>query len=134
MGAQGTAIVDFGAAPGKTDALVVITGQAGIVTGSLVEAWLFPKDTGTLGTDTYHSHDEHLVARFRVVAGSIVGGVGFTVYAISADDAVEPLEFFKGRTDTLAGGLSAPQGSQQPTRGGYGERFMGTFTVGWIWS
>jgi hypothetical protein len=134
MGAQGTAVIDFGSWPGKTDTSVVISGQAGIVSGSLIEAWLLPTDTGTLGTDTFHSHDEHLVARLKITAGSIVAGTGFTVYAFSIDNAVEPLVPTKGVTGTLAGGLSAPQLTQQPTAGGQGARFQGTFTIAWVWS
>ena len=36
--ASGTATLDFGAFPGKTDASVAVTGQAAIVAGSLVVA------------------------------------------------------------------------------------------------
>lgn len=130
MGAQGTTTVDFGAYPGKTDTSVVITGQTGILAGSLVEAWLFPANTGTPGTDTYHSHDEHLVERIKVVAGSIVVATGFTIYAFCIDDAVEPLIPFYGG----GGPTSVAQSTQQMTRGGAGRRLQGTYTVAWVWS
>lgn len=74
MGAQGTTALNFGATPGGTDASVTVTGQAGILAGSLVEAWILPIATGD------HSIDEHLVERIEVVAGSIVAGTGFTIY------------------------------------------------------
>ena len=79
MGAQGTATVDFGAFPGKTDATVVVTGQAAIVSGSLVEAWIRPVATAD------HSADEHTLDQIEVVAGNIVAATGFTTYAVTTD-------------------------------------------------
>lgn len=74
MGAQSTASLDFGAFPGASDASLVITGQAAILAGSLVEAWLFPAATAD------HSADEHRVEELRVSAGAVVAGTGFTIY------------------------------------------------------
>jgi hypothetical protein len=76
MGAQGTAIIDFGAFPGSSQASVAVTGQAGILTTSAVEAWIRPQDA----TAT-HSVDEHVVEQLKIVAGSIVAATGFTIYA-----------------------------------------------------
>lgn len=73
MGAQGTAVLDFGAFPGKSDASVDVTGQTEILAISLVEAWLRPVATGD------HSADEHRVETLAVLAGNIVAGVGFTI-------------------------------------------------------
>jgi hypothetical protein len=74
MGAQGTATLDFGAFPGSSDASVAVSGQTGILSGSLAEAWIVPAATAD------HSVDEHRVEELAVVAGSIVAGTGFTVY------------------------------------------------------
>ena len=57
-------------------ASVVITGQAGIVAGSKVEAWLDPTQAATAD----HSPDEHLKANIDVLCETIVGGTGFTIY------------------------------------------------------
>lgn len=76
MGAQGTAVLNFGAHPGSTHASVAVTGQAGIVAGSLVEAWVRPEATAD------HSADEHTVEQFRVVARDIVAGTGFTIHGV----------------------------------------------------
>jgi hypothetical protein len=73
--ATGTTTVDFGAFPGATDTSVAVTGQTGIVSGSLVEAWLRPVATAD------HSADEHWVEEIQVTAGNIVAGTGFTIYA-----------------------------------------------------
>lgn len=71
----GEAVVDFGAFPGKTDATVTVTGQAGILSTSTVQAWIVPKAT------TDHSADEHVIDAPEVLAGAISAGVGFTIYA-----------------------------------------------------
>jgi hypothetical protein len=76
MGAQGIATLDFGAFPGDTEATVVITGQAGILAGSLIEAWIRPETTAD------HSADEARVEDLDIVAGNIVAGTGFTIYGL----------------------------------------------------
>lgn len=74
MGAQGEAIVDFGAFPGKSDTTVAVTGQASIVADSLVEAWVRLEATAD------HSADEHFSEDLYVFAGLIVAATGFTIY------------------------------------------------------
>lgn len=69
----GRALVDFG--NGSSDARTVITGQAGITASSVVSASLLAEDTAT------HWADEHWAEELDVIAGSIVPGVGFTIYA-----------------------------------------------------
>jgi len=77
MGAQGVTTLAFGAFPGKTDASVTVTGQTGIVAGSLVEAWV------RLIATAQHSADEHLVEELEIGAGAIVAGTGFTIYGVT---------------------------------------------------
>lgn len=77
MATQGTAEVDFGALPGSMYTTVAVTGQAAIVAGSLVEAWIRPAAT------TDHSADEHVVDPPRIVAADIVAATGFTIHAFS---------------------------------------------------
>ena len=76
MGAQGHTTIDFGAAPGGTtqSAIVSITGQAGIVAGSDVEAWIRCEDSSD------HSKDEHFIENIRVRAGNIASGTGFDLW------------------------------------------------------
>ena len=76
MGASGTTTIDFGAFPGKSDTSAAVTGQAGILSNSLVEAWIRPVATAD------HSADEHLVEELSVMAGNIAVGTGFTIYGI----------------------------------------------------
>lgn len=75
MGAQGTASIDAGAIGAQSnEATLDITGQAGILSGSLVEAWV------RLEATAEHSADEHRVEELEVRAGNIVAGTGFTIY------------------------------------------------------
>lgn len=76
MGAQGTATLDFGVHPGSTHATIAVTGQASIVAGSLVEAWIRPEATAD------HSADEHMLENLEIVARDIVAGTGFTIHGI----------------------------------------------------
>lgn len=109
--ATGTTTVDFGAFPGASDTSVAVTGQAGIVAGSLVEAWIRPVATAD------HSADEHLVETIKVIAGNIIAGTGFTIYAFNTSQLNEPVD---------------PPWSEG-IRGGKGTRLYGQWTVAWAW-
>lgn len=126
MGAQGTAIVDFGAFPGKSDASVAVTGQASIVAGSLVEAWL------RLEATSDHSADEHLLETIKVSAGNIVAATGFTIYALNTSELFEPLEAPKG--DRFKALAAQSQGGLRESVGGRGTRIYGQWTVAWVWN
>lgn len=122
MGAQGTATLDFGAFPGKSDASVAVTGQAGILSGSLVEAWIEPADT------VEHTHDEHLVETLSVKAGSVVAGTGFTVYGVNTNQISEPL-------CAVGPNGPGPVDAQGPIdRGGDSTLLSGRFNIGWVWN
>lgn len=74
---SGVAEIDFGAFPGDMDASLDVTGEPSIGAGSIVKAWLYPKDT------TDHTLDEHRIEEIKIFAGNIVAGTGFTIYAQS---------------------------------------------------
>jgi len=81
---SGTATLDFGAFPGKSDASVDVTGQASMVSGSLVEAWIRPVATSD------HTADEHMVESLKVIAGNIVAATGFTIYGFNTSEIIGP--------------------------------------------
>lgn len=119
MGAQGTTTVDFGAFPGASDTSIAVTGQAGIVAGSLVEAWIRPVATAD------HTADEHWVETIRVSAGNIVAATGFTVYALNTNQVNEPSPVHNERfRDTR----------YEPINDGKGTRLYGLWTVAWVWN
>ena len=74
----GTAIIDFGAAPGTNIVSVNVTGQTGILTTSYVMCWIN-------GDDSTASHNayEHMLSPIKVNASAISSGVGFTINAIT---------------------------------------------------
>jgi hypothetical protein len=114
MGAQGTTTLNFDAFPGRSDTSVAVTGQAGILAGSLVEAWLVPTATAD------HTADEHLLETIQVQAGNVVAGTGFTIYAVNTSQLNE-------------GGINpAPIG--KGSAAGRGTRIYGQWTVGWVWN
>ena len=59
-GYTGTALLDFGAFPGASDAALAVTGQSAIAANSIVQCWIAPVATGD------HSADEHLANPPRV--------------------------------------------------------------------
>ncbi len=76
---SGAATIDFGPFPGSSDTTVSVTGQASILSGSKVQAWIRPVATAD------HSADEHLVEPIQIIAGNIVVGVGFTIYGLNTN-------------------------------------------------
>ncbi len=72
--ATGTAILDFGATP-AFEATVVVTGQAGILAASLVEAFFMTDTTADNGLVEH----EQAKAMCSLSCGSIVAGTGFTI-------------------------------------------------------
>jgi hypothetical protein len=115
MAATGTAILDFGAYPGKLDAKIAVTGQAAILAGSRVEAWI---DTGT--ATAAHSTDEHIMASamLAVTYGTIVAATGFTIYGLALDAAPSGAGGLDGNFRTVPRKIS---------------RLYGTFTIAWAW-
>lgn len=144
MGAQGTTTVDFGAFPGAMDASVAVTGQAGIVAGSLVEAWLRPAATAD------HTADEHLVEPLRVLAHTIVAATGFTITVLNDNRLPEPppvnppsqTSLVSASATTINVKTAVPgQLQNQPTlasavacRPGGIPRVYGVWSLAWVWN
>lgn len=83
MAASGTTTIDFGTEAAPTmNPSVAVTGQGSILSGSLVEAWIFPVATAD------HSVDEHLAESVRVMASAPTAGVGFTIYGFPTNGTV----------------------------------------------
>jgi hypothetical protein len=127
MGAKGTAIVDFGAFPGLSDASVAVTGQAGILSTSLVEAWIYPLATSD------HSADEHMVETIHAFAdaSTIVAGTGFTIKAFNmsefyAQPATPGPSGFRSAATTVFGFVGGSVSQK-------GTRLYGKWTVAWVW-
>jgi hypothetical protein len=112
MGAAGTALVNFGAFPGQSDVIVVISAP-GIYVGALVEAWILPASTAD------HSPDEHTVETLTIKAdqSTIIANTSFAVHVANTsqlDDA-------------------NPNAGQGVNIGGTGTRIYGQWSIGWVW-
>jgi hypothetical protein len=132
MATTGTATLDFGAFPGGSDASLVITGQAAILSGSFVECWLYPADTAD------HTADEHLVETIKVIAGNINPGVGFTIYGVNTSQLNEPIQsvphdisLFQSSATAITQKVAAA--GKLSYLGGKGTRIYGTWSVKWVW-
>lgn len=124
----GVTTINFGSFPGSSDASVTITGQAGILSTSLVSAWLIATDTSD------HLADEHVVETIEVRVGSIVAGTGFTIYAVNRSTLFEPLEYIYGNAaGDKATGANLVNNFQRPLKGNKGTLIYGEWTVGWMW-
>jgi hypothetical protein len=134
MASTGTTTLDFGAFPGKSDTSTAVTGQASIVAGSLVEAWIRPVATAD------HTADEHMVETLKVVAGNIVAGTGFTIYGFNTSQQNEPANPPRTSstsvlpTSGLTDGPVGPGSLQSNFGGGKGTRLYGLYTVAWAWN
>lgn len=122
MGAQGTALLDFGAFPGGSDASVAVA-DAAILAGSLAEAWLFPADT------VDHLADEHRVESLEVMAGNVVAGVGFTIYGTNENQINEPTTPL-----SQSSGRDLRADPDPFDFGGVSPRIYGKWNVGWVWN
>lgn len=125
-GAQGLTTIDFGAFPGSSDASLAITGQAGIDSTSVVTAWLQPADTDD------HTADEHRIETISVMAGNVIGGTGFTIYAQNTSQTNEPL--LDNGASTSRPAATTVYGYTGMSVGGKGTRIYGKWTVAWKWS
>ena len=135
MATQGTTTIDFGAWPGSTHATVTVTGQTGILAGSLVEAWLFPTATAA------HSSDEHVIATsmLAVVASDILAGTGFTIHLMArhmgGEALQQPSTNDTGLASTTVGqNAKPPQGLGVSVGGNDLNQHYGTYTVAWVWN
>lgn len=108
---QGTATINFGAFPGASDASVVVTGQAGILAGSLTEAWISPASA-----TADHTIDEHLVETIAIRTGNIVPGTGFTIYGFNTNQVAE-----QNKDASRVSPLREP-------------RLYGQFNLNWVWN
>lgn len=125
-GAAGSTTIDFGAFPGGSDATVTVTGQTGIVSGSVVQAWLVAQPTAD------HTADEHRVETISVTCGNIVPNTSFDIYAQNTSQLNEPL--IQEGNNKNRNALTMTLGASSPSVGGRGTRIYGTWTVHWRWS
>lgn len=77
----GTAILNFGAAPGSSTASVAVTGQTGILTTSRVRAWI----QGSTADFNEYEHSRVLPLLVGLGISDLVAGTGFTIQAATQE-------------------------------------------------
>ena len=82
MPATGTATIDFGAAPGSSEASIAVTGQASILATSKVEAFIMGDDATASHTAADHRYAAALIG---LSCGTPTVGTGFTIYGRCLD-------------------------------------------------
>jgi hypothetical protein len=75
MATAGIATLDFGGVPGTNRVTSTVTGQAGILSDSHIEAWLMGATTAT------HNAYEHTFVPMDLRCSNIVAGTGFDIIA-----------------------------------------------------
>lgn len=125
-GNAGVTTIDFGVFPGGSDATVTVTGQTGIVAGSVVQAWLVAQATAD------HTADEHRVETISVTCGNIVANTSFDIYAQNTSQLTEPLDV--AGVSTFRSAAATLYGYAGSSVGGQGTRIYGQWTVHWRWS
>ena len=73
----GEATLNFGSAPGTNTVTTTVTGEAGILATSSVQAYLMGDSTAT------HNAYEHEIVPMTITCGNIVAGTGFDIIASS---------------------------------------------------
>lgn len=120
MGAQGTAILDFGAFPGSNVAITDVVAT-GVIATSAIEAWIRPV------TSADHSDADHIAAAMRVV-GTYLSDGNIRIFGINENDVMPPLELQPGvEPSTTARGTVRWDRQNAPM-------FVGQFNVFWVWN
>jgi hypothetical protein len=126
MGAQGTALLDFGAFPGGSHVDLDVA-TAGVISTSQVEAWIQPADTAD------HLADEHVVETLKVFGRYKAAGT-ITITGVNTSQLNEPLTPHGNPFRPVA--LPATQEAlpMAASIGGKGTRIYGKWNVGWVWN
>lgn len=115
MGAQGVAVLDFGAFPGSSVTTVDVA-SAGVVAASVIEAWIHPV------ASTDHTDADHIAAALRVV-GSYLSDGNIRIYGINTNDVIPPVERVPATGAT--GGSFNRQAAPM---------HVGQYNVWWVWN
>jgi hypothetical protein len=121
MGAQGTAVLDFGAFPGSNVAYTDVAAP-GIIATSAVEAWIRPEATAD------HTDTDHVAANMRVVAQYVSDG-NVRIYGLNNNDVTPPEERTAApekRPLTLRHNLTTTRQNAP--------MFVGLFNINWVWN
>jgi hypothetical protein len=123
MGAQGAAVLDFGAFPGSNVATVDVN-TAGVVATSAVEAWIRPVASAD------HTDADHIVAPMKVTA-VFLSNDNIRIYGVNLNDVMPPLEPQPYPGEAGLGKLRPPYNRLARQNA---PMFVGQFNVWWVWN
>jgi len=122
MGAQGSAVLNFGSFPGSNVAIVDVVAT-GVVSTSAVEAWIRPAATAD------HTDMDHVAAPMRVI-GTYLSDNNLRIYGINENDVMPPLELVRRKGDLpVSAGRNYTNLERQAS-----PMFVGQFNVNWVWN
>jgi hypothetical protein len=130
----GTSTVAMGSFPGTSHATLVVTGQAAVVGGSLVQCWVAPVATSD------HSADEHIVEPLMAYASNVVAGTGFTLHLVNTSTLFSPSEPRHNRLSrTFGAGADVGPGQQDRSRASMTGKASpsasyGDWSVSWLYT
>jgi hypothetical protein len=119
MGAQGSAVINFGSFPGSSHASVDVA-TAGVVVTSLVEAWVLTVATAD------HSADEHMVETLKVVGAYLSDG-NIRIHGFNTNQIVPPSTAVSSKTLGPGDAVDTFPRPDAPM-------LYGQFSVGWVWN
>lgn len=122
MGAQGTAVLDFGAFPGSNVAITDVVAT-GVISTSAVEAWIRPEASAD------HTDTDHVAAPMKVT-GQYLSDGNIRIYGININDVIPPLENTPPKTLTALQ-ATRPYFNQQRQNS---PMLVGQYNVNWVWN
>lgn len=121
MGAQGTAVLDFGVFPGSNVAIVDVVA-AGVISTSAIEAWIRPEASAD------HTDTDHVAAAMKVV-GVFLSAGNIRIYGLNTNDVIPPLE-----PQPHEGTTTKPRGKTERLGRQNAPMLVGIFNVNWVWN
>jgi hypothetical protein len=118
VGAQGSVEVDFGAHPGAVEKEADVAAT-GVISTSLVEAWLVPKATADHTVDEHVAEGDQLHVQGRFKSNDII--------TIRVAPRQVPL-------DALSPGEEPITQSRGVNTGAERARTYGKWNIGWVWN
>lgn len=124
MGAQGTAVLDFGAFPGSSVTSVDVV-TTGVTSTSAVEAWVRPVASAD------HTVEDHIIAPIRVV-GQYLSDNNIRIYGINSNDVMPPMEQVIDNRHSTPVTVAARPLVRQQRQGS--PMLVGQYNVWWVWN
>lgn len=124
MGAQGTAVLDFGAFPGSSVTTVDVVAS-GVISTSAVEAWIRPVASAD------HTAEDHMVVPMRVV-GSYLSDGNIRIMGFNTNDVMPPEEVQPASPRARESGTYLRLKSKRDRQNA--PMLVGQYNVWWVWN